>query len=295
MPSHSGLTPDELMEKLRAIIKEFMQGPNNSIELSSGEVEPAFAFPILGVAAGDDPIWESYKTIIGSYHFTPREAWCLAYPELMATPSELMVLSWVLPQTQATRQEQSRQKDMTGERWVRTRIFGENQVNNGLRRHLTASLRERGILAIAPQLLPQWQRLRTPQGYPYSSPWSERHAAHAAGLGTFGLCDGLITAAGKAHRTGSMVINHPLPLTPRPYQSYHEYCPFLSQGRCGACIKRCPVGALSEKGHDKAICAGFLLGKTQPYVEQNWHFDGYGCGLCQVRVPCESGIPRISL
>jgi epoxyqueuosine reductase QueG len=181
---------------------------------------------------------------------------------------------------------------MTGERWARSRIFGENNVNSGLRRHLAARLLDQGILAVAPQLLPQWHIMRTPQGYEYSSPWSERHAAHAAGLGTFGLCDGLITAAGKAHRAGSIVINRPLPLTSRPYQSYHEYCPFLSAGRCGACIKRCPAGALSEKGHDKARCAAFLWGKTQPYVEQTWHFEGYGCGLCQVGVPCESGIPR---
>ena len=33
----------------------------------------------------------------------------------------------------------------------------------------------------------------------------ETHAAHAAGLGTFGLCDGLITPIGKAIRVGSVV------------------------------------------------------------------------------------------
>ena len=33
--------------------------------------------------------------------------------------------------------------------------------------------------------------------YAYASTWSERHAAYAAGLGTFGLSDGLITAAGQ--------------------------------------------------------------------------------------------------
>jgi epoxyqueuosine reductase len=43
------------------------------------------------------------------------------------------------------------------------------------------------------------------QRYSYASSWSERHAAYAAGLGTFGLCDGLITARGKAVRFGSII------------------------------------------------------------------------------------------
>jgi epoxyqueuosine reductase QueG len=48
-------------------------------------------------------------------------------------------------------------------------------------------------------------RLSTHKHYGYASSWSERHAAHAAGLGTFGLCDGLITPKGKAMRAGSVV------------------------------------------------------------------------------------------
>ena len=61
-----------------------------------------------------------------------------------------------------------------------------------------------GIEAVAPLLSPHWAR--SDQG-PYApcSNWSERHAAYAAGLGTFGLCDGLITPVGKAMRTGSVV------------------------------------------------------------------------------------------
>jgi hypothetical protein len=27
------------------------------------------------------------------------------------------------------------------------------------------------------------------------------------------------------------------------------------------------------------------------YVKAHYHFDGYGCGLCQTGVPCESKIP----
>ena len=30
---------------------------------------------------------------------------------------------------------------------------------------------------------------------------------------------------------------------------------------------------------------------TADYVKAHYHFDGYGCGLCQVGVPCEAKIP----
>ena len=124
------------------------------------------------------------------------------------------------------------------------------------------------------------------------SKWSERHAAHAAGLGTFGLCDGLITLKGKAMRTGSVIARIDIPPSARPYDTHHAYCLFLSEGTCGRCMSRCPVGAISEAGHDKLKCVAHLFPTTSNYVESNFGFKGYGCGLCQTGVPCESTIPR---
>jgi epoxyqueuosine reductase QueG len=293
MSSDSEVEPDGLLAELKKASKEFMSGADNTIELSTGVSVPCFDMPIMGVAAGEDPIWRAYKTnIIGPYHFTPLEAFQMAYPDEPVTASQLSVLSWVLPQTADTREEQRKQTYITGERWARSRSIGEGKVNEGMRRYLIAYLAQKGIPAAGPQILPQWYRLRASEGHEYSSAWSERHAAHAAGLGTFGLCDGLITPAGKAHRVGSIVLKHPLPVTPRPYRSYNEYCLFFTSGKCRACVKRCPVGALSEKGHDKLLCYNYLWEKSHPYVKETWHFNGYGCGLCQVGVPCEYRIPR---
>jgi ferredoxin len=279
------------MGKIQTIIEDFMGSGVNRIEPASGP-EAAWEMPLLGVAAGDDLIWESYAgAVIGPFHLTPLRAFNSAFPGQTVSAGELRVLSWVLPQTRATKSEQARQTDMTGERWARSRIMGEERVNQGLMRYLPAKLAELGIAAVAPELLPQFKVVRAAEGNFCASSWSERHAAHAAGLGTFGLCDGLITKVGKAHRLGSIVLKAPLPVSARSYGRFDEYCPFRSTGRCGACIKRCPAGALSARGHDKLACYEFLYGKTQPYVRANWHFDGYGCGLCQVGVPCESRIP----
>ena len=84
-----------------------------------------------------------------------------------------------------------------------------------------------------------------------------------------------------------------MPPTPRPYadDDHQAYCLYYSQGLCGECIPRCPVGALSkEGGHDKKKCSAHL-GVTRKVVRSEYGFEGYGCGLCQTGVPCESKIP----
>jgi epoxyqueuosine reductase len=144
---------------------------------------------------------------------------------------------------------------------------------------------------VAPSIIPEWNWEKSPK-YVFVSKWSERHAAYAAGLGTFGLCDALITPKGKAHRVGSVVANIAIPPTPRPYDNHRAYCLFYHDGSCSACRKRCPVGAISENGHDKIKCWDHAGGTCAAFGKENYGFDGYGCGLCQTGVPCESRIPK---
>ena len=121
----------------------------------------------------------------------------------------------------------------------------------------------------------------------WASTWSHRHMCFAAGLGSFGLSDGFINARGKAMRCGSIIINNKLPSegNSRPSDPY-EYCT-----RCGECIKRCPVGAITlENGHDKQKCS-IKVTSTVPYIQQHYHISIYSCGLCQVNVSCSNGIP----
>ncbi len=286
MPS---TTPAEAAAWLADTAYAFMRSPDNDMHLP-GSFEPAFGPPLIGFAAGDDPIWESFKEHVGVFHWTPLEAFAFGYPGEDVKPSELAVMSWVLPQTEVTRRDHRKEKELPAERWARSRIFGEKFVNNGLRRHMLEKLHAHGIQAVAPFILNEWKGM-TSERYGYASTWLERHAAHAAGLGTFGLCDGLITPVGKSMRVGSVVARLAVSVTERPYSHHQEYCLFHSSGICGVCIKRCPANALSSAGHDKKACKAYLHGVTQPYVTNTWHFDGYGCGLCQVAVPCGKVIP----
>ena len=123
------------------------------------------------------------------------------------------------------------------------------------------------------------------------SNWSERHTAFISGLGTFGLCDGLISPKGKAARYGSVIANIPLTATPRPYGKYNEYC--MAENGCTACITRCPAGAISKEGHDKLKCILYHMNVIKPICHDRCDYDGYAvCGLCQTGVPCECGIPE---
>jgi len=147
---------------------------------------------------------------------------------------------------------------------------------------------------VAPHLSPEWRRVDSPT-YGFASRWSERHTAYAAGLGTFRLCDGLITPQGKAHRLGSVVARVAIAPTPRPYRDHRAYCLFFATGKCMACAKRCPAGAISAQGHDKQKYSEHAKGTCGAFVKERFGFDGYGCGLCQTGVPCESEIPKAIL
>ena len=274
---------------MKSVITEFCAGGANSLQNRSGD--SAFDMPLVGFSNGEDPLYAAYKEHVGPDHWTPLEAFRLAFPQEEATADELTVISWILTQTAATREASRRRRTYPSEAWARARIYGE-EFNVKLRRHVVEVLAAAGVEAVAPFLLPQWGR-QSSDRFTIVSSWSERHAAHAGGLGTFGLCDGLITAKGKAMRTASVVARMRIPPTPRPYQGHQDYCLFFSHGVCGRCIPRCPAGAISPKGHDKLKCRAYIHDVTIKYVKQSYGFDGYGCGLCQTGVPCEAKIPTM--
>ncbi len=277
---------NSLGEWVRKRVESFIASPENSFNEIG---EPAWETPLVGFSSGADPLYDFYKKDIGSFYVSPIEFFRNAHPSVETKPEELTVISWVLPQTKATKYDHRKETKMPSERWARARIMGEG-VNVKLRRFMVKELGESEYPAVAPMLSPLWGQHMS-EKYLFASSWSERHAAYAAGLGTFGLSDGLITAKGKAHRVGSVVSKIRISPTPRPYTDHHAYCLWYAKGTCGACMKKCPAGAIAEKGHDKQKCSDYV-DKTHAFVEEHYHFKGYGCGLCQVGIPCESRIPE---
>ncbi|HEY5975735.1 MAG TPA: epoxyqueuosine reductase [Geobacteraceae bacterium] len=266
-----------MVETICAEISRFVaKCPENHFPDSG---DPYFAEPLVGFAAAGDPLFTEYKRIIGPFHQTPGE--------ILA--SAATVVCWVLPVTRATRMSNRQESQWPSREWTLTRHHGEN-FNSTLRRHLAAWLEGHGHRAVAPQLAPEWRQLDDP-AVGIASSWSERHAAYAAGLGTFSLNDGLITAQGIAHRLGSVITNLQLPPTPRTAPDHRNNCLYYREGSCGACIGRCPVGAISWHGHDKTRCRTYVYGAVPDEVGERYGVTNTGCGLCQTRVPCEMTVP----
>lgn len=251
--------------------------------------EEIWGKPIIGFSRGDDPLYQFLKKDIGNFYWTPLEIFQLHYPELKIQAEELTVISWVLPQTEKTKSAQRMENKFPSENWVKAKFYGE-KFNDTLRNYVAHFLCENGYEAVAPVKSQYWNNTRS-DSYGYASNWSERHTAFISGLGTFGLCDGLITKVGKAMRCGSVVAKLNVEPTQRPYQKHTEYCLYYSLGTCMKCADRCPAGAISEIGHDKNKCREYQNKVIKEHIKREYNLNSGCCGLCQASVPCESSNP----
>ena len=232
--------------------------------------------PIFGYASAGDLLFAEFKNTKSAY-----------LPGLML-PEEWLegaktVVSIFLPLTEQVRESNRKDMAFPSDLWLNARIEGQEFIND-LLGYICKSIESEGFSAVAPSIdkrFKSWKIEVEGDEFGFSSNWSERHAAFAAGLGTFSLNRAIITSRGIAGRLGSVITTLELPITQRKYTGLYEYCT-----NCGVCARNCPANAITlEKGKSHPPCKLFLDGvreKHPPY---------YGCGKCQVGVPCERGIP----
>jgi len=288
--------PNKVLEQL---IKNFihMSEQNRRTQLDQGIY---WEEPLVGFASGMNPLFFEYRTLIGPFHLTPREIISAALKErgrslLFNEIEQISVISWVLPIAEDTRKSNRLENQFPSKLWAYTRDFGES-CNNALRKHVITFLEDLGHVTVAPVILPTFKYIED-EKVGWASPWSERHVAYACGLGTFSLNDGFITPKGMAIRLGSVVTLLKLTPSEKKYRDHKENCLQFRNEKCGKCIKRCPAGAITEKGHDKKKCYDYL--RSEPLVSKRAEYGLQNpppsCGLCQTNVPCEFGIPRPNL
>ena len=164
-------------------------------------------------------------------------------------------------------------------------------MEQGLVDHLEAQ----GHASCAPTSIPE-NVVEARPGVGLSSYWSLRHIAFVAGLGTFGISGGLITRRGIAHRLGAVVTEAVIPPTPRAYgDDPLAWCLRSAKGLCGKCIDRCPAGSIGDSvaERDKTACREHSR-RIRREGKDLYDWEGaYGCGLCQVGVPCEFTAPTV--
>jgi epoxyqueuosine reductase len=273
---------------IEGAIKDFcLTSPDNSLHNEGNE--RASEEPLVGFSSGADPLYRELQRDIGAPCLTPAEIFAQARPQAPARPDELTVISFVLPKTPRIKEDNRAETTYPARRWVESKHYGEAFAAK-VCEHLVGALAEAGYDAVSPGQTAS-HTIGKSARYGLASTWSERHAAYVSGLGTFGLCDGLITARGKAVGCYSVVARAAIAPTPRTYTDRHASCLFYAQGACGLCIERCPADAISASGHDKERCRQHCFGVTVPYARSHFGIDDYGCGLCQTGVPCESADP----
>ena len=238
-----------------------------------------FESPILGFASADDEYFKLLKnpSSIGAHFLSPGQ-WLL---------QSKTVISFFLPFSEVVKKGNRRDMLWPSEEWLHGRIEGQILLNK-LCLHLKSELINEGYNCVVPSLDERFKvgfnDPSTNSKIAFTSNWSERHVAFVCGLGTFGLSKGMITKRGISGRFGSLLTDLYLPPDKREYEKIYEYC-----SMCGACIKNCPANAISiENGKNHSICSEFLDKTAEKYKPR------YGCGKCQIGVPCESRIPKRS-
>jgi hypothetical protein len=116
--------------------------------------------------------------------------------------------------------------------------------------YLVNLLQSLGVAAIAPTFTDWGHEMMMDFQYEgptsrYSiSPAAERAWAVAAGLGTYGLHDMVISRKGTAIIITTIMTSARVPPTPKPTI---EYCLWYRNGSCGKCVGRCPGQAIYTK------------------------------------------------
>ncbi len=238
-----------------------------------------FEAPVFGFGSAQDALFAGLKhpDAMGPQYIEPGE-WL---------PGAKTVVTFFLPFTKAVRAANRRDMAWPADEWLHGRIEGQ-AFTVALCRRLQEVLARGGYESAVPAADPRFSAVTNMGELPagarltVDSNWSERHAAYICGLGTFGLSKGLITEKGMAGRLGSVITTWETQADARAYDGLYANCCM-----CGKCAKNCPAHAISkEGGKDHRACWAFLqtvLAQNKPY---------YGCGKCQVNVPCEERAMR---
>lgn len=236
--------------------------------------------PIVKIGSADDELWEELKApeAIGHLFRTPKE-W-------MAQAK--CVVSYFAPFSDYVVEGNCADAVDVGNGWLYARVEGQQMLTE-INHFLERWFESQGVKALSPYASDQFRYVFEAgscdqiedKSLSFTSNWSERHVAYVCGMGTFGLSKGLITERGVAGRFGSVIIDACLPITPRSYSDIYEYCTM-----CGACM-RCPGGAITlEGGKSHIACSSYVNKMRELYAPR------FGCGKCQVKVPCQRGIPK---
>ncbi len=288
-------------KKILTFVRDFQNREN---------IQTEFGEPIVGVADAFAPEIQGLKELIGPDHELPQQV----------LPDAKSVIAYFVPFTRELAATNRRETGagMASPQWARAYeelnfLFGELNAElveliGELGEHIgepgklvdfTGESEEHlekpcgSITAVIPKAASEFDETKL------VSNWSHRHMAYAAGLGTFGINNMLITRKGCCGRFSSIVTNMGPELLPTERPMEGELCLYKANGSCGICLKNCPGEALQPEISDKfgsgfvrEKCYRICLENAARYPVPEDLTSAYGfagsqvCGKCITGSPC---------
>jgi epoxyqueuosine reductase QueG len=233
--------------------------------------------PLVGFADAASPYILALQQIIGPLHKTPKDV----------LDDASIVIAYYVPFTTELAESNAKYGRLASPEWALA-YEQTNAMFVHLNAHLIEFLESMGYKAAVAKDASKFPRDTL------ISNWSHRHFAYAAGLGTFGLNNMLITKSGCCGRYFTVVTNLDVipdsPLT-------EELCLYKKDGSCKVCIDNCPVTALSTSEYDRWQCYSLLRENAEIYTEFSSSYQddteestaikgSQVCGKCITASPC---------
>lgn len=246
-----------MKEKIRTLIKEYIQEYSTKKEVKTGWEEPIVQF-----ADADDKMFMELKEVVSPTHFIPQD-----FLEGAQT-----VISYFIPFSQSV-VNSNIEGNYSSREWAIAYIETNELISN-LNDYINQNL---ASLNYQSKIIPATHNFDEES---LMSNWSHRHVAYIAGLGKFGLNNMLITDRGCCGRVGSIITDLKIEATRRSDQ---EYCLYKSKGLCKRCVQNCVNGALKIDSFDRHKCYEILLENNRLHTDLDLTDV---CGKCSVNLPC---------
>lgn len=257
-----------IARKVREFVSEYETRP---------EIFTKWGTPLVGFADAAHPYVLALKEIVRPSHCVPGDA----------LEGASVIVVYYVPFNRELAKINAAAGRLAAPEWARA-YEETNAMFPILNEHLGKFLGGLGYRAVMPQAARIFDREAL------MSDWSQRHLAYAAGLGTFGINNMLITKNGCCGRYNSVVTD--LDVEPdAPLQE--ELCLYKKNGSCDVCIRKCPTGALKSTGFDRKACFALILENSTVHTGFGSSYqDGAGnpankdgsqvCGKCITASPC---------
>ena len=223
MDLKNSMEMNEMKEAIRNEIIEFVK----KYEEKPG-INTKWGIPLVGFGDARHPFILSLKEVISSSHQLPSEV----------LPDASIVIAYYVPFTRELAKVNAEYGRMAAPLWAES--YEETNAMFGiLNQHLIGFLEGLGFKGAVSKEASTFNQEKL------ISNWSQRHFGYAAGLGTFGINNMLITKSGCCGRYSTVVPDQPME---------EELCLYKKNGSCGICVRNCPTGALTISDFNRYTC-----------------------------------------